>query len=189
MKNRRQYFDKDEYDLIGIEMPINVLLSQHEENSVRFIGFIDVVFKSKKQENSYLVIDLKLSTRKWDTNPEQSKKDQLLLYKKFISDRYNCPMDNVEVKYVIMKRKIYEPSADKKAENKFIATEKRIQEIKIAQSERTVNKSYQGFINFFNDVLENSTWKEGKTYPAFPSKSTCRFCAYKNTEHCSEGID
>lgn len=189
MIHRRDYFDKNKYDLVGIEVPINVLLSKHEGDSVRFIGFVDVILRDKTKPDHYSIIDLKLSTRKWDTNPAPEKKAQLLLYKKYIAEKYNVSLANINVKYIILKRNVYDPAkAKKKPPSKFVKAEKRIQEINIAQSERTVNKAFKDFMNVVETVIVDSKWNTEHTYMSMPSEHNCRFCPYKGTDLCPEGI-
>ena len=59
---RKNYFEaekvlnkaKDDYELIGIEVPLNANLI----NNVEFVGFIDILLKYK-HTNRYKIIDIK----------------------------------------------------------------------------------------------------------------------------------
>ena len=79
------------------------------KEGVHFIGFIDVLLKDKTTQN-YIIIDLKTSTRGWNKyqKTDKVKTSQMLLYKKFYSEKYDIPLDKIKVEYQILKRKINE---------------------------------------------------------------------------------
>jgi hypothetical protein len=57
-------------------------------------------------------IDFKTSTRGWneDAKKDEGKQFQLIFYKNFFSKQYNVPEDNIDVEFIILKRKIWEES-------------------------------------------------------------------------------
>jgi len=110
------YFSKTGWHLIGCEIPI----SHNILPNVYYKGSLDIVLYHEPT-NKIQIIDLKTSTRTWydKQKKDENKLAQLLLYKKLFSDQYNFPIDNIEVKFIILKRKI-------NTESDFV--EKRFQE-------------------------------------------------------------
>lgn len=170
-KKRKTYFDRKNEELIGIELPLYV-----EINGVCLISFLDLVFRDKIT-NKIKIRDLKTSTKgwtKWDKDDEV-KVAQLILYKIYFAKKYNIPVDDIDVDYVILKRKVqtdlaypiprvsvFKPASGKVTQNK-------------------VNKMFEGFIaGGFNDGQYN---KE-KEYDALTGRNefNCRFCEFNNNE-------
>ena len=56
------------------------------------------------------IIDIKTSTRGWKDKEksDEVKNMQLILYKKFFAEQHNFPVDNINIEYFIVKRKVYE---------------------------------------------------------------------------------
>ena len=107
-KKRNLYFSKKGYHLVGCEVPIS--LTPHPQfNNVIYQGFLDVVLYHEPT-NTFEIIDIKTSTRGWDadTKSDEDKQFQLILYKQFLSTQFNIPIDNISVKFFILRRKIYE---------------------------------------------------------------------------------
>ena len=104
-KYRNKYFMKQNWELVGIEVPINYELP----NKIKFIGYMDVVIYDKVRDR-YKIIDIKTSTMGWNKwqKADKNKTDQLLLYKQFYSKEFDVPMDRIDVEYFIVKRKLYE---------------------------------------------------------------------------------
>ena len=103
--NRLKYFPTKEYELIGIEIPLEIPI----KNNVEFVGFIDIVLKEKDKEY-YRIIDFKTSSSGWNSYMKEdvSKLAQLHLYKSVYSKKFNVPLNNIEVEFFIVKRKLYE---------------------------------------------------------------------------------
>ena len=102
---RNQYFQKRDYELIGCEVPIDLKLIKN----VGFIGYLDLVILHKPT-NTLKIIDIKTSTRGWNKyqKADKNKTQQLLLYKQFYAEQYNHPIENIEIEYFIVKRKLWE---------------------------------------------------------------------------------
>ena len=104
-KKLDKLYTKSGYELVAIEQRLNAEVKP----GVHFIGFIDVLLKDKTTQN-YIIIDLKTSTRGWNKyqKADKVKTSQMLLYKKFYSEKYDIPLDKIKVEYQILKRKINE---------------------------------------------------------------------------------
>mgnify|MGYP003877201489 CR=1 FL=1 len=91
-KKRANYFSKKNYELVGIEVPIQYNL----DNNIKFIGYMDVVIYDNFRDR-YKIIDIKTSTMGWNKymKADKSKTNQLLLYKRFYALEKNIPVDKI----------------------------------------------------------------------------------------------
>ena len=174
-KKRNQYFQKRNYELIGCEVPIEVML----DKDIKIVGYLDVVLKHKPTD-TITIIDIKTSTRGWNKwmKADKNKTQQLLLYKQFYSKQYNHPIENIDVEYFIVKRKLWENTD---------FPQKRVQKFSPASGTVSMNKVNKG-LNLF---LENAFDDKGEyknDMVATPSKKACKFCEFRKTEYCSDGI-
>jgi hypothetical protein len=92
------YFSKKGYELVGIEVPLNVPVT----DDIKFIGYMDVVLYNT-QTGRYKIIDIKTSTMGWNKYQKADKKktNQLLLYKQFYSLEKDIPIDKIDVEYLL----------------------------------------------------------------------------------------
>ena len=174
-KKRGDYFQKRQYELVGCEVPIEVMLKK----DIKMVGYLDIVLKHKPTD-TITIIDIKTSTRGWNKwmKADKNKTQQLMLYKQFYSKQYNHPIENIEVEYFIVKRKLWEEA---------MFPQKRVQKFSPASGTVSMNKVNKG-LNIF---LENAFDDDGKhknDMVATPSKKSCRFCEFRKTEYCSYGI-
>ena len=174
-KKRGDYFQKRQYELIGCEVPIEVMMKK----DIKMVGYLDIVLKHVPTD-TITIFDIKTSTRGWNKwmKADKNKTQQLLLYKQFYSKQYGVPIENIEVEYFIVKRKLWEEA---------MFPQKRVQKFSPASGTVSMNKVNKG-LNLF---LENAFDDEGKhknDMVATPSKKACKFCEFKNTEHCNYGI-
>lgn len=179
-KKRKVYVDRQNWILAGTELPI-LIPPVDEKPNVLLMGFLDVVFKHKK-ENKFFIFDLKTSTKgwnKWDKE-DQTKIDQLLIYKIYFSKQYNIPIDEIEVEFVILKRKIDENSA---------WPQRRIQTFKPTQGSISTKRTLKTFEEFINSCfLPDGSYNKLISYEARSGKNqfNCRFCEFKDDhELCS----
>ena len=100
------YFSVKEFDLVGIEIPLEIKLI----NNVRFVGFIDVVLKYKG-EDKYKIIDIKTSGNGWNKYMKESpeKYTQLHLYKHVYAKKFNVIENNIDVEFFIVRRNVENP--------------------------------------------------------------------------------
>lgn len=173
LKNRIDYFNTKSLKLVGIELPIYA--KAMESHNVYMRGFLDLVFEDTYQ-NKLVIWDIKTSTRGWNKyqKEDKTKTAQLVLYKKFLSEQYSYPINQIDVKYFILKRKLMDG---------MMFTQKRIQEFTPANGSVTINKitkSFEGFIrNAFN---EDGTYKTDSEFPAKKGKNNknCKWCPFKS---------
>ena len=175
-KRRNDYFGKRGFKLIGCEVPIEVMLKK----DIKMVGYLDVVILDEIH-NTIKIIDIKTSTRGWNKwqKRDENKTQQLLLYKQFYSEQYNHPIDKIDIEYFIVKRKLWE---------NIDFPQKRVQKFVPASGKPSMNK----VANRLDLFLETAFTDEGKHKTdkifALPSKKACRWCEFRKTEHCSEGI-
>ena len=174
-KRRGDYFQKRNYELIGCEVPIDVDL----KNNINIVGYLDIVLKHKPTD-TITIIDIKTSTRGWNKwmKADKNKTQQLLLYKQFYSKQYNHPVDQIDVEYFIVKRKLYE---------NLDFPQKRVQKFSPASGKVSMNKVSKGLNTFLNEAFTD-TGEHKNDMIAKPSKKACRFCEFNQTEYCNEGV-
>ena len=173
-KNRGKYFSKRGWWLVGCEVPI-VLAPNPRLSRVKYMGFLDVVLYHEGT-NKFTIIDIKTSTRGWNANAkkDKSKQYQLVLYKKFFAEQYNIPIDDIEIEFFIVKRKLYE-SED------FVI--KRVQQFKPPSGKTSVNKATK----MLNEFLDNCFTKEGFSEKEMPETKNdkCKWCPFFKTHLCN----
>lgn len=177
-KNRESIFPKKHYELIGIEVPIDRIASTKNPN-VKIVGFLDIVVKDTKM-NKYYIYDFKTSTKGWSSyqKNDKIKISQLVLYKKFFAEKYSCELSDIDVEYLILKRKIDE-------ESEYAAMRKRIQRFKPANGTISVKQITNEIDNFVSSVFNpDGSYNIEIGYPAVAgfNGSNCRFCEFKNDE-------
>ena len=175
-KKRGDYFQKRQYELVGCEVPIEVML----EKDIKMVGYLDVVLKHKPTD-TITIIDIKTSTRGWNKwmKADKNKTQQLLLYKQFYSKQYNHPIENIDVEYFIVKRKLWENTD---------FPQKRVQKFVPASGKPSINKVMSGLNLFLENAFDDKgEYRTDKIF-ALPSKKACRFCEFNQTKYCSEGV-
>ena len=175
-KRRADYFSKRGYKLIGCEVPIEVDLKKN----IKMVGYLDIVILDEIH-NTLKIYDIKTSTRGWNKwmKKDGNKTQQLLLYKQFYSKQYNHPIDKIEVEYFIVKRKLWEEA---------MFPQKRVQKFSPASGTVSMNKVAKRLDLFLELAFDDNGARISDNIVPTPSKKACRFCEFKNTEHCSEGI-
>jgi len=173
---RNQYFQKRDYELIGCEVPIDLKLKKN----VGFIGYLDLVILHKPT-NTLKIIDIKTSTRGWNKyqKADKNKTQQLLLYKQFYAEQYNHPIENIEVEYFIVKRKLWENTD---------FPQKRVQKFVPASGKPSMNKVIKGLDLFLDVAFDDEGKHNTDKIFALPSKKACKWCEFRKTEYCSEGV-
>lgn len=177
-KNRDSIFPKKNYELVGIELPINIVASPINEN-VKMVGFIDIVVKDTSIDK-YYIYDFKTSTSGWGKYQKQdkAKQSQLVLYKKFFSDQYKCDPSQIEIEYLILKRKLQEDAI-------YPSMSKRIQRHApshgIVSLKKAINDLSEFIQSVFNDDGSYNTSIDYQPTAGF-NNSNCRFCEYKEND-------
>jgi len=165
-------YTKSGYELIAIEQRLNAEIKP----GVHFIGFIDVLLKDKTTQD-YIIIDLKTSTRGWNKyqKNDKVKTSQMLLYKKFYSDKYDIPLDKIKVEYQILKRKLWE-GAD------FPIP--RISKFVPANGKPSMNMAWKNFMGFVDSVFGENGEIIQTEFPTNKGKP-CDWCEFKERGLCS----
>jgi len=178
-KKRGSYFSKRKTHLVGCELPLVIPPMPSHPNTL-YMGYLDVVLYNENTEK-FTIIDIKTSTRGWTSKnkKDEEKQYQLLLYKKFFAEQYNIPIENIDIEFFIVKRKLYE---------NLDFAQKRIQlfqpaagKIKLKRATTAINDFIKECFSTKGDILE-------RPYDKNPSKWNCGFCPYKeDKELCGAG--
>lgn len=165
-------YTKSGFELVSIELPLNAEVRP----GVNFVGFIDIVLK-EVSSGKIIIIDLKTSTRGWNQyqKADKVKTSQMLLYKKFYSEKYNVPLDKIEVEYQILKRKISDTTE---------FTIPRISKFVPANGKPSVNAAWKGFMEFVDSVYDEVGTLKQVDFPTNKSKA-CDWCEFKSRKICS----
>ena len=166
-RKRNLFFSKKNTKLVGIEIPIAGPIVEGIEN-VKMKGFIDLVLYDKVLDKS-TIYDIKTSTRGWSDyeKKDQTKVNQILLYKKFFSRERGIPEDKVDVQFFIVRRRINE---------NLEYAPKRVQEFVPAHGTKKVNDAFEDIQNFVKDVFTLEGEYQEKKY--LKNVDKCKFCPY-----------
>jgi hypothetical protein len=166
-RKRGLYFSKKNTKLVGIEIPIYTSIIEGVEN-VKFKGFIDLVTYNKTLDK-YTIYDIKTSTRGWSDyeKKDQTKINQILLYKRKFAELKNIPEDKIDVQFFIVRRKINED---------LEFPPQRVQEFIPAHGVKKVKDAIEDVQAFVRNVFTSEGEYQEKEYPKSIDK--CRFCPY-----------
>jgi hypothetical protein len=175
---RSELFQKKDHELLGIEMPINIVpLKSHP--SVKLVGFLDLVIKNNITEKIY-IYDFKTSTKGWSSYAKNDKVkiSQLVLYKTYYAEQYNVHPDDIIVEYLILKRKV-----DEDAE--YAAMKRRVQRFEPSNgkvSQNAIKREIEQFIEY--NFTNEGEYKLDVIRSAIGGKdnNNCRFCIYNESE-------
>ena len=176
-KKRSYYFSKKGWYLVGCEVPI-VMAPNLRLNRVKYMGYLDVVMYHEPT-NTFKIIDIKTSTKGWNkwNKKDESKQFQLILYKYFFSKQYNIPLENIEIEFFIVRRKVY-------VDGDY--PQKRVQQFIPASGKVKLNKATTNLNEFISKAFNLDGSYKDTIFGANPSKWNCTFCPYKeNTELCN----
>jgi len=164
-------YAKSGFELVAIEQRLDAEIKP----GVNFIGYIDVLLRDKVKDE-YIIIDLKTATRGWSSyqKNDKVKTSQMLLYKKFYSDKYNIPLSKIKVEYQILKRKIPEDSE---------YPIPRISKFVPANGKPSMNMAWNSFKFFVDSVYGENGDVIQTTYPTKKGKP-CDWCEFKERGLC-----
>ena len=156
------YFSKRGTHLVGIELPV-INTPNKMLNNILFKGMLDVVLYHENTDE-FTIIDIKTSTRGWHDKMKKNedKQFQLILYKKYFSELYNIPLEKINIKFFIVKRKLYE-------ECDWPQT--RIQEFRPPSGKIKLNRATKYIKDFMDQVFDSQGNIKEQNYPC-----TCRYC-------------
>jgi hypothetical protein len=164
-------YTKSGFELVAIEMPLNAQIKE----GVHFIGFIDIVLKDVSS-GEIIIVDLKTSTSGWNKyqKADKVKTSQMLLYKKFYSEKYDIPLDKIKVEYQILKRKLIENTEYNIPRiSKFIPP----------HGKPSVNLAWKGFMEFVDSVYDDGGLIRTNDFPTNKGKA-CNWCEFKTRKLC-----
>ena len=179
-KRRNEYFSVRGWHLVGIEIPI-VMPPDPRYPNVLYSGFIDLVLYNENLDQ-FIIYDIKTSARGWGDKEKKDeiKQFQILLYKHYFSEQFGVPIENIDVKFFILKRKIWEQSE---------FPQKRIQEFTPANGKTKVKKAKTALTEFIENVFNLDGTFKNIEYIAQPDKNTCKYCPFKDRKDlCDKAI-
>lgn len=179
-KNKGKYFSKRGWFIVGCEVPI-ILAPNNVYNNVIYKGFLDIVLYHEPT-NKIKIIDIKTSTRGWHDKEknDEIKNMQLILYKKFFSEQFHFPIENIDIEYFIVKRKLH---------NNPDFPNPRVQIHKPASGKIKIGRAISKFNEFILEVFNKDASYNNKELNTNPSKFNCNYCPFKNNkELCNHAI-
>jgi hypothetical protein len=173
-KNKAKHFSKRGWHLVGCEIPISRYPDPKLPNVI-YQGYLDIVLYHEPT-NKIHIIDLKTSTSGWNDKQkkDENKQFQLILYKKYFSEQFNFPIDNIDVEFFIVKRKLFE-SED------FVI--RRIQKFSPPSGKVKVNRVTQALQNFIDQAFDLNGYK--KVEHPLQVNDNCKWCVFHKTHLCS----
>jgi hypothetical protein len=167
-KHGRTWFPATGHTLVGIEVPLLLDIGRN----LKFKGFIDIVMYEKATK-TYTIYDFKTSDRGWKDyqKKDSNKTDQLLLYKKYYSELFGVPIDNIQVEFIILKRKI--------PENTEFAV-KHISGFVPAHGKPSMKKAMDRLEKWITDTFDEAGQPRLDNLPPTSSEKSCKFCPFKN---------
>lgn len=170
-KKRRTMFDHDGYELLGMEIPVNVEIKDNTDTFL-FNGFIDMAYRDKRDGTVYIE-DFKTSGKGWRDyeKKDEIKQSQILLYKHYFSKQYGVEPEKIIPKFRILKRKLWE-NAD--------FPQSRVQIHEPANGKNKVHQATQRLINFVDECFNPDGVPKDKVYLKRASDKNCRFCPFRD---------
>jgi hypothetical protein len=173
-KDKKRYFGKRGWYLVGCEIPIIVTPNPKLQN-VMFQGYLDVVLYHEPT-NRIKIIDIKTSRQGWGKKEksDENKQLQLIIYKKYFSELYNFPMENIEIEFMIVKRKIFESDT-------YVI--KRVQIFKPTSGKVKLNRVAKTINSFLEQAFDRNGFKDVDHQPR--ENNNCKWCPFHKTHLCS----
>lgn len=171
-KKKGEYFSKRHWYLVGCEIPL-ILEANKDWKNIIYKGYIDIVLYHEPT-NKFIIIDIKTSTRGWSKNEQKDeiKQAQLLLYKQLFNRQFNIPLENIEIEFFILRRKLWEKSK---------WPQKRIQTFTPLHGETKINNAYSLFLRFLDECFTKEGEYKERDFSPKPS-SKCKWCPFNNNE-------
>jgi len=175
-KNRNKIFTIRKMKLLGIELPLILKLA----NNIFYKAFIDFALYDEDLNKVY-IYDIKTSTRGWS---DKDKKDedkiaQILLYKEYFAKQYGINVDEIEVEFFIVKRKIFEQSE---------YPIPRVQSFKPASGKNKRSQAFDKFKRFIEDCFDESGKPQIKSYLKNVGEKSCKWCPYNDKQDLCDKV-
>ena len=173
-RKRGQYFSRKNEELIGVEVPIYHPVADSNDK-IMMLGYLDVVMRDKRTDK-ITIIDIKTSTMGWNKyqKADKNKTSQLVLYKKYFAEQYGYDPEKIDIKYMIVKRKLIEGA---------MFPQKRITEFSPASGKPTRNKLARSIDEFVKSSFKaDGSYNLDREYPAVAGKNNknCKYCEFKD---------
>ena len=174
-KKRNQYFRKRGWHLAGIELPIAMNVGKN----LVYKGFIDLVLYHEPT-NKFYIYDIKTSTNGCSdkAKKDETKQMQLVLYKKFFNEQYGIPLENIEVEFFIVRRKVWENSD---------YPIYRVQLHKPAAGRNKLRKADRILDEFMTECFTPKGKYQEKEYPKVVS-SMCKWCPFNDDKNLCDKV-
>ena len=181
-KNRRStYFSTKDWELVAIEMELCTQASDANP-SVFWYGFIDVVLRNTKT-NKIHILDIKTSRNGWNKyqKADAIKMAQLIAYKNYFAKQFGASIENIDVEFFIVKRKMIEES---------MFPQKRVQQVIPASgtvTQRKVQRQIDRFVEACFDSEGNKNTERDYMALAGKGSKNCKYCPFKEDyENCAK---
>jgi len=171
LKSRRnKIFTIRKMKLLGIELPLLLKLT----NNIYYKAFIDFALYDEDLNKVY-IYDIKTSTRGWSDNEKRDdqKTAQVLLYKEYFARQYGWDVEQIEIEFFIVKRKIYE-----QAEYPI----PRLQSFKPASGKNKRKQAIDNFEAFVKDCFDEVGKPQIKSYLKNVGEKSCKWCPYNDKQ-------
>ena len=168
---RMKHFPSKVYEVVGIELPIIIPI---RGGAITYKGYLDIVLRDKITKK-VLILDFKTSTYGWNKyqKMDRTKIDQLLLYKRFYNQLYKIPLNDIEVEFFVVKRKLYEDVA---------FPQQRIQRIAPPDGKLSMREVETAFLDFINECFNpHGEPNISGSFLKNPGKArkNCKYCTFK----------
>lgn len=156
--------------LLGIELPLLLKIA----NNVYYKAFIDFALYDEDLNKIY-IYDIKTSTRGWSDyeKKDETKLTQILLYKEYFARQYGFDVEQIDVEFFIVKRKIYEQSD---------YPIPRVQQFKPASGKSKRRQTLENFDNFIKDCFDEFGKPQIKSYIKNVGESSCKWCPFNEKQ-------
>jgi len=170
--NMYTYFDNKRYQLLGVEVPL-YLKAIDLDYDVNMLAYVDIVLYDIVM-SSIILVDIKTSVNGWNKHMRSNelKQSQLLFYKYYFSKQYGVPYDSINVKFMIVTRKLEYGTS-------------RISMCTIPETQDNIDNSIKNLTEFIENSFEkDGSYKQNVTYHAISGdrNKNCKYCEFKDRE-------
>jgi hypothetical protein len=142
-----------------------MLYEEIDNHDQKFKGYIDAIIKvkGKKDKDIYWLLDWKTASWGWRRDKKQDFKVQmqLVLYKNYWSKKHNIPLKDIRCGFVLLKRSGKDGS--------------RCELVTVSAGPKTISKAEKNINNMLISIKRKMFLK---------NRNNCRFCPYKDSQHC-----
>jgi len=167
-KDRNTLFGVKGWHLVGVEVPLFI---PTKISGIRFKGFLDLILYHEGTE-TFRIIDFKTSKNSWrdSQKKDETKQFQLILYKYFFAKQFNIPVDNIEVEFIILKRKLWENTEYQ---------QKRTQQFSPPSGKIKLKRAKESFDEFLTTVYNDDATHKQDVFFKNVTK-LCSYCPFEN---------